>query len=83
MILLNHQQSIYSNNVLAPKTVDRLEKLVKLVEQRKLEEEEENEEDKLTIHGDSSLKLDALDINDIGDKLKLKNEIIHDIIELK
>ena len=74
------------DNVLAPKTVDRLEEISKARhEQRKLEEEEEEEEeDKLTIYGDApSLKLDALDINDIGDKLSLKKEIMHDVIELK
>ena len=76
------------DNILAPKTVDRLEEISKARhEQRKLEEaeeEDEDEEDKLTIHGDApSLKLDALDINDIGDKLALKKEVIHDVIELK
>jgi hypothetical protein len=74
------------DNVLAPKTVDRLEEISKSRhEQRKIEEaEEEEEEDKLTIHDDApSLKLDSLDINDIGDKLSLKNEIMHDVIELK
>ena len=74
------------DNVLAPKTVDRLEEISKSRhEQRKLEEaEEDDDEDKLTIHGDApSLQLDALDINDIGDKISLKKEIMHDVIELK
>ena len=64
-------------NVVAPKTIERLEEISHVRnEQRKLEEAEEDdddEEDKLTIFNEApSLKLDALDVQVLDDSLSLK-----------
>ena len=60
--------------IVAPKTIERLEQISKIrSEQRKAEEEDEDEE-KIRIHSEGpSLKLDALDVQVLDDSLDLKN----------
>jgi hypothetical protein len=55
-----------SKEVVAPKTIDRLEEIsVSRALQRKLEEEEEEEEDKIKIHTDEvPLNLDVFDVQE-------------------
>ena len=65
--------------VSAPKSVERLDKIAKENnEKRKLEEEEEesdsDDEDKLKIHGSTDLELDNLDIHNLDKKFKIKTE---------
>jgi hypothetical protein len=65
--------------VSAPKSFERLDKIAKENnEKRKLEEEEEDsdsdDEDKLQIHGSTDLKLDNLDIHNLDKKFKIKTE---------
>lgn len=75
-----------STEVSAPKTVERLEKISKEQnEKRKLEEAEEDDEDddeKITIMGDTSIKLDNLDIHSLDKEVKLEPNIILDDIEV-
>ena len=63
-----------AQNIDAPKTIDRLEKISQVRnDQRKLDEEEDDDEDKLTIFSEApSLKLDALDVQILDDSLSLK-----------
>ena len=66
-------------DVKAPKDIETLEKISEINNQkRKEEEEEEDQEDRLVI-SDESIKLDALDINDIPVKLNDKNPLLSDI----
>ena len=74
-----------SSEVNAPKTVERLEQISKEQnEKRKLEEAEEDDDDeeKITIMGDTSIKLDNLDIHNLNKELKLEPNIILDNIEV-
>tara|TARA_Y100000591_G_C21854260_1_gene713942 strand:+ start:7354 stop:8580 length:1227 start_codon:yes stop_codon:yes gene_type:complete len=75
-----------SSEVSAPKTVERLEKISKEQnEKRKLEEAEEDEDEddeKITIMGDTSIKLDNLDIHSLDKEVKLEPNIILDDIEV-
>ena len=75
-----------STEISAPKTVERLEKISKEQnEKRKLEEAEEDDEDddeKITIMGDTSIKLDNLDIHSLDKEVKLEPNIILDDIEV-
>ena len=64
-----------AENIAAPKTIERLEKISQIRnDQRKLDEaEEDDDEDKLTIFSDApSLKLDALDVQVLDNNLSLK-----------
>jgi hypothetical protein len=65
-----------AEDIAAPKTIDRLEKISKIRnDQRKLDEAEEDDDDgdKLTIFSDApSLKLDALDVQVLDNNLSLK-----------
>ena len=65
-----------AENIVAPKTIERLEKISQIrSDQRKLDEEEEDDEDgnKLTIFSEApSLKLDALDVQVLDNSLSLK-----------
>ena len=65
-----------AENIAAPKTIDRLEKISQIRnDQRKLDEaeEEDDDEDRLTIFSDApSLKLDALDVQVLDNNLSLK-----------
>jgi hypothetical protein len=64
-----------AENIAAPKTIDRLEKISQIRnDQRKLDEAEEDDDgDRLTIFSDApSLKLDALDVQVLDDNLSLK-----------
>ena len=67
-----------AENIAAPKTIDRLEKISQIRnDQRKLDEAEEDDDgDRLTIFSDApSLKLDALDVQVLDDNLSLKNHL--------
>ena len=65
-----------AEDIVAPKTIERLEQISQIrSDQRKLDEEEEedNDGDKLTIFSDApSLKLDALDVQVLDNSLSLK-----------
>ena len=80
--VVNYNKNLSSTNnppaedIAAPKTIDRLEKISQIRnDQRKLDEaEEDDDEDKLTIFSDApSLKLDALDVQVLDNNLSLKN----------
>jgi hypothetical protein len=68
----------------APKTLERLEKISFVQnEKRKAEEaEDEEEEDKLTIFGDINLELDAIDVQNLDKNLKLEPDPILNDIEI-
>tara|TARA_B100000795_G_scaffold37153_1_gene24506 strand:- start:856 stop:2010 length:1155 start_codon:yes stop_codon:yes gene_type:complete len=71
-------------NVSAPKTNERLEKISsERNEQRKLEEEEEEEDDKIKIHSGVEIKLDTLDVHSLDKNLKIETPILTDIEILK
>ena len=74
-----------SQEVSAPKTIERLEQISKEQnEKRKLEEAEEDddEDEKLTIMGDTSIKLDTLDVHNLDKEIKLEPNILLDDIEV-
>ena len=79
-----------SKEINAPKDVDRLEKIsAERHEQRKLEESEYDDDDddddeyeKISIMGDTELKLDSMDIHDLNTKLSLKPDPILNDIEV-
>ena len=68
----------------APKTLERLENISFVQnEKRKAEEaEDEEEEDKLTIFGDINLELDAIDVQNLDKNLKLEPDPILNDIEI-
>ena len=79
--VVNYNKNLSSTNnppaedIAAPKTIDRLEKISQIRnDQRKLDEAEEDDDgDKLTIFSDApSLKLDALDVQVLDNNLSLK-----------
>ncbi len=69
-------------SVLAPKNIERLEKISK---ERNLNDDDDDDDDeKIKIFGDApSLVLDELDIHEIDKKTKLKKTTLSDVIELK
>ena len=73
---LNDAKKNYTEQVSAPKTIDRLEEISAMRnEQRKLEEEEDDDDydEPLKIFDDGpSLKLDALDVQILDNSLELK-----------
>ena len=74
-----------SEDVNAPKDIERLEQISKIQnEKRKLEEAEEddNDEETIKIMGDTNIELDNLDIHDINKELKLEPDIILNDIEV-
>ena len=76
------------NKINAPKSIERLEEISDMRnEQRKLEEEEEEEEDdytnqSLTIHGNSSIHLDTLDVHNLNKELKISDKPLLTGIEI-
>jgi len=68
----------------APKTLERLEKISFVQnEKRKAEEaDDEDDEDKLTIFGDINLELDAIDVQNLDKNLKLEPDPILNDIEI-
>ena len=78
--VVNYNKALSPSNnppaeyIVAPKTIDRLEKISQIRnDQRKLDDEEDDDEDKLTIFNDApSLKLDALDVQVLDNNLSLK-----------
>ena len=75
-----------SQEISAPKTIERLEKISKEQnERRKLEEAEEDDDDddeKLTIMDDTTIKLDTLDVHSLDKEIKLEPNILLDDIEV-
>ena len=72
-----------STEIIAPKTIERLEKISKEQnEKRKLEEEEEDDEDRIKIMDDTSIKLDTLDIHNLDKEIKLEPDILLGDIEV-
>jgi len=75
-----------STEIIAPKTIERLEKISKEQnEKRKLEEEEEEEdddEDRIKIMDNTSIKLDTLDIHNLDKEIKLEPDILLGDIEV-
>ena len=72
-----------STEIIAPKTIERLEKISQEQnEKRKLEEEEEDEEDRIKIMDDISIKLDTLDIHNLDKEIKLEPDILLGDIEV-
>ena len=78
--ILGDKSNNFTEEVSAPKTIDRLEEISAMRnEQRKLEEEEYDDDDdfddSLKIFDDGpSLKLDALDVQVLDDSLELKKQ---------
>ena len=75
------------DNIEAPKTIERLEKISDVRnEQRKLEEEQydddEDENDTIKIHGDADVALSDLDVHDVGSTLKITDDPILTDIEV-
>jgi len=75
--ILNDDKKNYTEQVSAPKTIDRLEEISAMRnEQRKLEEEDDDDDDydePLKIFDEGpSLKLDALDVQILDNSLELK-----------
>jgi hypothetical protein len=73
--------------IIAPKTVERLEKISHDAnERRKAEEEEDDDDDdddeKLTIFDDAKLELDNMDVHSLDKKLKLEPDPILNDIEV-
>ena len=68
----------------APKTLERLEKISFVQnEKRKAEEaDDEDDEDKITIFGDINLELDAIDVQNLDKNLKLEPDPILNDIEI-
>jgi hypothetical protein len=69
----------------APKTIDRLEKISEDSMKRRKEEEAEDEDyddDNLEIFDDSNIKLDIDDLGDLSNTLKLDTPILLDDIEV-
>ena len=72
-----------STDVIVPKTIERLEKISKEQnDKRKLEEAEEDDEDRLQIMDDISIKLDTLDIHNLDKEIKLEPDILLNDIEV-
>ena len=67
--------------VSAPKTVERLEEISKVQnEKRKAEEaEEEEDDDSIKIFDDTPLTLDTLDIHDLNTNLDLKPPVLEGV----
>ena len=64
----------------APKTVERLEEISKVQnEKRKAEEAEEEDDDSIKIFDDTPLTLDTLDIHDLNTNLDLKPPVLEGV----
>lgn len=76
------------NDIEAPKSIDRLEKISdERNEQRKLEEqydddEDDDENDTIKIHGDADVPLTNLDVHEVGTNLKITDDPILTDIEV-
>ena len=69
-----------SKEISAPKTIERLEQISKEQnEKRKLEEAEEDDDEKIRIMDDTTIKLDTLDIHSLDKEIKLEPNILNDI----
>jgi hypothetical protein len=69
-------------DVEAPKTIERLEHISEVNNQRRKEEEEEEDEDNLEIFNDNNVNLDISDIHDLSKELKIDTAPLLDDIEL-
>jgi hypothetical protein len=69
-------------DIIAPKTIDRLEEISKIRNQQRKMEEEEDEEEKITISNEN-IKLDCFDIHNIEEpKIDLLPDLLIDEIEV-
>ena len=75
-----------SSEINAPKTVERLEKISAVQNQKRKEEEAEydddDDEDRIKIFDDAKLNLDNLDVHDLNKKLELDTAPILDDVEV-
>ena len=74
-----------STNVNAPKTVERLEEISRIQNEKRKEEEaleDEEDDEKLTIHGGDDVKLDLSDIHNLNKDIDLKPDPILNDIEI-
>ena len=75
-----------STNVSAPKTVERLEEISRIQNEKRKEEEaleeDEDEDEKLKIHGDDNIKLNLSDIHNLNKDIDLKPDPILNDIEI-
>lgn len=76
-----------SSSVSAPKTVERLEEISRVQNEKRKEEEalydaEDDEDDKIKIHGGDNIKLDLSDIHNLNKELDLKPDPILNDIEV-
>ena len=70
-------------DVEAPKTIERLEQISEINNQkRKEEEEEDDDEDNLEIFDDNNINLDISDIHDLSKELKMSPPILLNDIEI-
>ena len=75
-----------SSDVSAPKTVERLEEIARIQNEKRKEEEaleeDEDEDEKLKIHGGDNIKLDLSDIHNLNKDIDLKPDPILNDIEI-
>lgn len=70
-------------DVEAPKTIERLEQISEINNQkRKAEEEEEDDEDNLEIFDDNNINLDISDIHDLSKELKMSPPLLLNDVEI-
>ena len=69
-------------DVEAPKTIERLEQISEINNQKRKEEEEDDDEDNLEIFDDNNINLDISDIHDLSKELKMSPPILLNDIEI-
>ena len=65
----------------APKTIERLNKLVKLIINEEKKKEEDDDEDNLEIFDDNNIDLDVSDVHDLS-KIRVEAPPLLDDIEV-
>lgn len=75
-----------SSSVSAPKTVERLEEISRVQNEKRKEEEaledEEDDDEKIKIHGGDDIKLEISDIHNLNEEVSLKPDPILNDIEV-
>jgi len=66
----------------APKTIERLEQISEINNQRRKEEEEDEDEDNLEIFDDNNIDLDISDVHDLSKELRVEAPPLLDDIEV-
>ena len=69
-------------DVEAPKTIERLEQISEINNQKRKEEEEDDDEDNLEIFDDNNINLDISDIHDLSKELKMSPPLLLNDIEI-